>query len=149
MFFPLFNKVKSYINMCATAIVSMWVKCANVYRTECASMCQSLFGTEPVKNKINQNIKVNKLILYCIVIWQLKIICYTTKNVHCTTRINFLFFLKHDLDFHLSVLELIFITLRKPNLCRQKEFVYKHKAVPTSAVLHLVGTTNLKHKLFV
>ena len=30
-------------------------------------------------------------------------------------------------DFHLSVLESIFITLRKPNLCRQKEFVYKHK----------------------
>ena len=30
-------------------------------------------------------------------------------------------------DFHLSVLESNFITLRKPNLCRQKEFVYKHK----------------------
>ena len=30
-------------------------------------------------------------------------------------------------DFHLSVLESIFITLQKPNLCRRKEFVYKHK----------------------
>ena len=30
-------------------------------------------------------------------------------------------------DFHLSVLESFFITLRKPNLCRQKEFVYKYK----------------------
>ena len=30
-------------------------------------------------------------------------------------------------DFHLSVLESIFITLRKPNLCRPKKFVYKHK----------------------
>ena len=30
-------------------------------------------------------------------------------------------------DFHLSVLESISITLRKPNLCIQKEFVYKHK----------------------
>ena len=34
---------------------------------------------------------------------------------------------KAQSDFHLSVLESIFITLRKPNLCRQKEFVYKHK----------------------
>ena len=34
---------------------------------------------------------------------------------------------KTRFDFHLSVLESIFITLRKPNLCRQKEFVYKHK----------------------
>ena len=30
-------------------------------------------------------------------------------------------------DFHLAALESIFITTRKPNLCRQKEFVYKHK----------------------
>ena len=30
-------------------------------------------------------------------------------------------------DLHLSVLESIFITLRKPNFCRQKEFVCKHK----------------------
>ena len=34
---------------------------------------------------------------------------------------------KTQSDFHLSVLESIFITLLKPNLCRQKEFVYKHK----------------------
>ena len=34
---------------------------------------------------------------------------------------------KAQSNFHLSVLESIFITLRKPNLCRQKEFVYKHK----------------------
>ena len=30
-------------------------------------------------------------------------------------------------DFHLSVLESIFITLRKPNFSRQKEFFLKHK----------------------
>ena len=34
---------------------------------------------------------------------------------------------KAQSDFHLSVLESIFITHQKPNLCRQKEFVYKHK----------------------
>ena len=34
---------------------------------------------------------------------------------------------KAQSDFHLSVSESIFITLQKPNLCRQKEFVYKHK----------------------
>ena len=30
-------------------------------------------------------------------------------------------------DFHLLVLDSFFITLRKPNLCRQKEFIYKRK----------------------
>ena len=40
---------------------------------------------------------------------------------------QFFIFFKARSDFHLSVLESIFITLRKPNLCRQKEFVYKHK----------------------
>ena len=36
---------------------------------------------------------------------------------------------KAGFDFHLSILQSIFITLRKPNLCRQKEFVYKHKVL--------------------
>ena len=53
--------------MCATAIVGMWVEHPNICRTESASMCQSLFGTELVKNKNNQNAKVNQLILCRIV----------------------------------------------------------------------------------
>ena len=40
---------------------------------------------------------------------------------------QFFILLKARSDFHLSVLESIFISLRKPNLCRKKEFVYKHK----------------------
>ena len=40
---------------------------------------------------------------------------------------NFFVFSKARSKFHLSVLESIFITLRNSNLCRQKEFVYKHK----------------------
>ena len=40
---------------------------------------------------------------------------------------QFFIFSKAPSDFDLSVLESIFITLLKPNLCRQKEFVYKHK----------------------
>ena len=49
-------------------------------------------------------------------------------NVHLTIKTtNSLLFLKARSDFHLSVLESIFISRRKPNLCRQKEFVYKHK----------------------
>ena len=32
-------------------------------------------------------------------------------------------------EFHLSVLESIYITVHQPNLCRQKEFVYKHKLI--------------------
>ena len=53
---------------------------------------------QPVKNENNQNAKVNQLILYRIVTQRLKIICYTTKNVHLSTTrtINFLFFLKRD-----------------------------------------------------
>ena len=96
-FFPLFNKVTSYMNTCATAIVGMWVERPNVCRTESASTCQSLFGTELVKNENNQNAQVNQLILYRIVTRRLKIICYTTKNADITVRtINFLFLLNHD-----------------------------------------------------
>ena len=82
---------------CATMIVSMLVEGPNICRTESTSMCQSLFGTELVKNENNQNAQVNQLILYHIVTWQLRIIFYTTRNVHLTIRtINFLFFLKHN-----------------------------------------------------
>ena len=57
--FSLFHKVTSYMNTCATAIVGTWVKRLNVCRTESASMCRSLFGTEPVKNVNNQNAQEN------------------------------------------------------------------------------------------
>ena len=51
-------------------------------------------------------------------------------NQKCTSHYKdnqFFIFSKAHFDFHLSVLESIFITLRKPNLFRQKKFVYKHK----------------------
>ena len=115
-FFPSFNKVMSYMNTCGTVIVGTWVERVNVCRIESASMCPSLIRTEMIKNKNNQNSKVNQLILYLIVTRRLEIIYYTTKNVHLTIRTT-----------NLSALESIFITLCKPNLSRQKEFVYKKK----------------------
>ena len=48
----------------------------------------------------------------------------------CASHYNnqkFSIFSKARSDFHLSVLELIFFTLLKTKLCRQKKFVYKHK----------------------
>ena len=90
-FFPVFNKIMSYTNTCATTIIGTWVRCPNVCRTESFSMCRSLFGIESVKNKNNQNAKVNQLIPNVIVTWRFEIIWYTTKNVHLTTRTtNFL-----------------------------------------------------------
>ena len=87
----------SYMNTCATAIVGTWVERLNVCRTESASMCRSLFGTEPVKNVNNQNAQENYRTQYRTVIQQLETICYITKNVHLIIRtINFLFSLKHD-----------------------------------------------------
>ena len=113
-FFPRFNKVMSYINMYAAAIVGTWVERPNVCRTESASMCRSLYGTKPVKNENNQNAKVNHLILYRTVTRRLEIICYTTKN----HRDNQFFILsKARSDFHLSVFESIFMIFRKPNFC--------------------------------
>ena len=47
-FFPLFNKVTSYMNTCATSIVGTCVERLNVCRTASASMCQNLFETELV-----------------------------------------------------------------------------------------------------
>ena len=89
-FFPLFNKVTSYMNTYATAIVGTWVERPNVCRTESASMCRSLFGTEPVKSENKQNAKVNQLTLYRVVTRRLKNICYTAKSAQLTTRtINF------------------------------------------------------------
>ena len=48
----------------------------------------------------------------------------------CASQCNdnqFFILSKARSNFHLSVLESIFITLQKPNLCRQKEFIYKRK----------------------
>ena len=58
-FFPLFNKVTSYMNTCATATASTWVERLNVCRTESASMYRSLFKIEQVKNVNNQNAQEN------------------------------------------------------------------------------------------
>ena len=55
---------------------------------------------------------------------------YLLHNQKCASYYKnkqFFILAKARSDIHLSVLESIFITLRKPNLCRQKEFVYKHK----------------------
>ena len=55
---------------------------------------------------------------------------YSEMHTKCASHYKdnqFFILFKARSDFHLSVLESIFITLRKPNLCRQKEFVYKHK----------------------
>ena len=59
-------------NTCATAIVGTWVERPNVCRTESASMCRSLFATEPLEN--NKNAQVNQLTLYCIVTRRLETI---------------------------------------------------------------------------
>ena len=83
-FFPLFNQVMSYMKTCATEIVGTWVEHPDVCRKKSASMCRSLFGTEPIKNENNQNAKLNQLILYLLVTRQLEIICYTTKK--CTSH---------------------------------------------------------------
>ena len=48
----------------------------------------------------------------------------------CASQCNdnqFFILSKARSNFHLSVLESIFITLQKPNLCRQKEFIYERK----------------------
>ena len=82
---------------------------------ESASMCQSLFGTEPVKperpgklaNSIpNRDSAIGNHLLH---------------NQKCASHLKdnqFFILSKARSDFHLSVLESIFITLRKPNLCR-------------------------------
>ena len=43
------------ITLWKIAIVGTWVKHLNVCRTESASMCQSLFETEPIKNKQSEH----------------------------------------------------------------------------------------------
>ena len=51
-------------------------------------------------------------------------------NQNCASHYKdnqFFILSKVQFDFHLSVSESLFITLRRPNLCRQKEFAYKHK----------------------
>ena len=116
------------MNTCATAIVGTWVEPLNVCRTDSVSMYGSLFGTEPVKKVNNQSSpgKLPNSVLHCDsangnhLLHNQKWASYYKDN-QC-------FILsKARSDFHLSVLESFFITLRKPNLCRQKEFVYKHK----------------------
>ena len=115
------------MNTCATAIVGTWVERLNVCRTESSSMCRSLFGTEI--QELKQSERPGKLansIPHC----DSAIGNHLLHNQKCASHYKdnqFFILSKTRSDFHLSVLEPIFITLRKPNLCRQKEFAYKHK----------------------
>ena len=116
----------SYMNTSPTAIVGTWVERPNVSRTEFVSMCRSLFETESVKNKNNQNVKVNQLTLYRIVTRRLEMIFYTTKNVHLTTRtINFLFFLKHGSIF-IYQSQNRFISLFVNLICVDRKSLFTH-----------------------
>ena len=124
-FFPLFNKVTSYTNTCATT----WVERLNVCRTESVSMSQ-----KSIQNRTSQERKqpegsgksINS-IPHCD--WAIgnHLLHKQPKCASDYKDNQFFDLFKTRSDFHLSVLESIFITLREPNLCRQKEFAYKHK----------------------
>ena len=115
------------MNTCATAIVSMWVEHLNVCKTESASMCQNLVARSSQERKQPERPgKLVNSIPHC----DSAIGNHLLHNQKCASHYKdnqFFILSKARSDFHLSVLESIFITLRKPNLCRQKEFVYKHK----------------------
>ena len=116
------------MNTCATAIVGTWVERLNVCRTESASMYRSLIGIEPAKECKQPECpgKLANSIFHC----DSAIENHLLHNQKCASHYKdnqFFILSKARSDFHSSVLELIFITLRKPNLCKQKEFVYKHK----------------------
>ena len=105
------------MNTCATAIVGTWIECLNVCRTESASQ---------ERKQPERPGKLANSIPHC----DSAIGNHLLHNHKCASHYKddqFFILSKARSDFHLSVLESIFITLRKPNLCRQKEFVYKHK----------------------
>ena len=122
------SNVVLYMNTCATAIVGTWVKRLNVCRTESASMLP-----KSIRNRTSQERKqperpgkLANSIPHC----NSAIENHLLHNQKCASHYKdnqFFILSKARFDFHLSVLKSIFITLRKPNLSRQKEFVYKHK----------------------
>ena len=74
-----------------------------------------------------QNTQVNQLILCRI---DSAIANHLLHNQKCASHYKdnqFSILSKAQSEFHLTVLKSIFITFCKPNLCRQKEFAYKHK----------------------
>ena len=59
-----------------------------------------------------------------------KLIIYTADNPICTKNYSdekFTIFIFGHSSFYLSALEAVYIKSCKPNLCRQKEFVYNLK----------------------
>ena len=127
-FFPLFNKVTSYMNTCATAIVKY------VGRTsQCLQDRIRQHVPKSIRNRTSQERKqperprkLPNLIPHCDSAIGNHLL-YNQKYASDYKDNQFFILSKARSDFHLSVLKSIFITLRKPNLCRQKEFVYKHK----------------------
>ena len=112
-FFPLFTKVTSYTNTCATVIVGTWVERLNVCRTE--SKVQHVLKS--IWNRINKERKqperpgkLANSIPHC----DSAIGNHLLHNQKCASHYkNNQFFIlsKAQSNFHLSVLESIFITL--------------------------------------
>ena len=98
-----------------------------VCRTESASMWKSIRNrTSQERKQPERPGKLMNSILHC----DSAIGDHLLHNQKCASHYKdnqFFILSKAQFDFHLSVLESFFITLQKPNLCRQKEFVYKHK----------------------
>ena len=76
---------------------------------------------------VTNDFQLYQLILYRIVTPAIG--NHLLRNQKCAPHFkrHSIFHSKAQSDFHLSVLESIFIALCKPNWCRQKEFAYKHK----------------------
>ena len=101
------------MNTCATVTVGTWVERLNACKTEFASMFRGLFGTESVKNVNNQNAKktnYSNSTPHC----DSAIVNYLLHKPKCASQCNdnqFFILSKARSNFHLSVLESIFITL--------------------------------------
>ena len=128
MYYPLFIKATLFTNFCATAIVGTWVVFLKGYNRGLSSMCPKPFSssiflrTEAHWPTLASQSKALKLKLLFLL---LDNIFYKTLHAHVNIMItNFSILACDCTSFHLSILEATYTKTSKPNLCKQKEFVY-------------------------
>ena len=128
MYYPLHIKATLFISFCVTVIVDMWIVLIKGYNRGLNSTCLKSFSrdiflrTEAHWSALASQSEALKLKLPFSATRQ-----HLLQNPTCASEYNdnkFSILARNRTSFHLSTLESTYIKTSKPNLCKQREFVY-------------------------
>ena len=129
MLYLLCKRVPSSMSISATVTVGTWIEQLNDFKTASSSMFRNGYdSTQPPMQRVqpNRTCKRKQPAPEC----DSAIGQHLLENDQCAANYNDDQFAILDTArsyFRLNLLEASYIKVRRPNLCKQKEFVYTHK----------------------